>query len=271
MAKVELLEEESQEDLLSVPRTTWSGSVSIGLVNIPVKALAITKDRRTSFRLLHRICKTRISYKRFCQEGDEVGLADIVYGYPLQRDRYIILEKQEIEKAKPESKSRIRLDRFVNFFQADPHYYDITYLLVPNQSEEAYTLLREVMKITGKAGLGKMTISSREHVVLVHYYQNAVVATTLRYPNEVLDPRGMIGELPKPGEEELKLVRKIVDGLSGDLDLSSYKDQYRERIEALIKTKLNEAIAIKEEKKKVTRSVAKGLMESLRTTAESLK
>ncbi len=265
------MEEQRPEDALLVPRTTWSGSVSIGLVNIPVKAQAITKDKRVGFRLLHRACKTRISYKRFCQEGDEVPLEDIVYGYPLQKNKYIILEKKEIEKAKPESKSRIRLDRFVNFFEVDPHYYDITYLLFPSQSEEAYVLLREVLAITGMAGIGKMTISSREHVVLVHYYKNAIVATTLRYPNEVLDPRGMVGELPEPGTEEMELVRKIVDGLSGDIDLSVYKDQYNENIEALIKSKLSEAIAIKEEKKKAPKPAARGLMEALRTTAKSLK
>jgi DNA end-binding protein Ku len=271
MAELEQLEEQMPEEALSVPRTTWSGSVSIGLVNIPVKALAITKERRVSFRLLHRTCKTRISYKRFCQEGEEVPLSEIVFGYPLSKNRYIVLEKKEIEKAKPESKNRIRLDRFVNFFELDPHYFDITYLLVPNQSEEAYVLLRKVLELTGEAGIGKMTISSHEHVVLVHYYQKAIVATTLRYPDEVLSPKGMLRDLPEPGEEEMKLVREIVDGLSGDLDLSACKDQYRERVEALIKSKLGEAIAVKEGKKKAAKPAAKGLMETLRATAESLK
>ena len=271
MAELEQLEEARPEGALSVPRTTWSGSVSIGLVNIPVKALAITKKKSVSFHLLHRTCKTRVSYKRFCQEGEEVPLSEIVFGYPLSKNRYIVLEKKEIEKAKPESKNRIRLDRFVNFFELDPHYFDITYLLVPNQSEEAYVLLRKVLELTGKAGIGKMTISSREHVVLVHYYQNAIVATTLRYPDEVLNPKGMLGDLPEPVEEEMKLAREIVEGLSGDLDLSAYKDGYRERMEALIKSKLGEAIAVKEEKKKAARPAAKGLMETLRATAESLK
>ena len=132
-------------------------------------------------------------------------------------------------------------------------------------------LLKKVLELTGKAGIGKMTISTREHVVLVHYYQNAIVATTLRYPDEVLNPKGMLGDLPEPGEEEMKLVREIIDGLSGDLDLSAYKDQYRERVEALIKSKLGEAIAVKEKKKKAARPAARGLMEALRTTAESLK
>ena len=190
MADVELLEETKTEDAPFLPRMIWSGSVSIVPVNIPVKALAITKKKSVSFHLLHRSCKTRISCRRFCQEGDdEVLLSDIVCGYPIQWNRYMVLNKKEIEQSKPESENRIRLDRFVNFFKLDAHCFDITYLLVPNQSEEAYVLLKNVLELTGRAGIGKTTISSREHEVLVHYYQNAIIVTTLRYPDEVLNPR----------------------------------------------------------------------------------
>ena len=171
------------------PRTSWSGSLGIGLVNIPVKAMLMTKDMRISFRMLHRSCKTAISFKRFCQEGEEVSLSDIVYGYPLGNNRYVVLEKKEIEEARPESKSSIALDRFVNFFEIDPHYFEKTYLLLPDRSEEAYSLLREVMEKTAKAAIGRITFHTRERPVLVHYYRQALVATTMRYPEEVLDPQ----------------------------------------------------------------------------------
>jgi DNA end-binding protein Ku len=144
------------------PRTTWSGSLRIGLVDIPVKALLMTKDARISFRMLHKSCKTPISIKRFCQEGEEVTLADIVYGYPIGKDRYAVLEKKDIEAAMPESKNTIALDRFVNFFEIDPHYFKKTYLLFPDRSEEAYSLLRSVMEKTGKAAIGRITLRSRE-------------------------------------------------------------------------------------------------------------
>jgi len=253
------------------PRTTWSGSLRIGLVNIPVKALLMTRDVRISFRMLHRSCKTQISFKRFCQEGEEVGLGDIVYGYPLGKDRYAVLEKKEIEAAGPESKNTIALDRFVNFFEIDPHYFEKTYLLLPDKSEEAYSLLRTVMEKTAKAAIGRITFHSRERPVLVHYYRQAVVATTMRYPEEVLDPEGYqaIKDLPEPQEKELELAMEIIKSLSGELDLSAYHDQYKERIETLVRSKMEGAVAVPEKKK--ARTSAKSLMEALRLTAESLK
>jgi len=263
-----LPEEEPPE--VAPTRSIWSGNLRIGLVNIPVKAVSITKDKRISFRMLHRSCKTPISYKRFCQEGEEVSLADIVYGYPLGRNKYVVLEKKEIDDAKPASRNVIELDRFVNFFQVDPHYFDRTYLLLPDKSEEAYSLLRSVMEKTGKAAIGRITIHSRERVVLVHDFRKAIVATTLRYPDEVLDPEGnaALRELPEPGEKELELALEIVKGLTGDLNFAAYKDEYRERVEALIRSKM-EGIVTTPEKKKA-RPAAKSLMDALRMTAESL-
>jgi DNA end-binding protein Ku len=262
---------EEEEEQKAAPRAIWSGILRIGLVNIPVKAVSVTRDLRISFRMLHRSCKTPISFKRFCQEGEEVNLADVVYGYPLQKNRYIILEKEEIEKAKPESRRVIDLDRFVNFFAVDPHYFNRTYLLLPDRSEDAYSLLRRVMEKSGKAAIGRMTISSRERVVLVHYYQKAIVATTLRYQDEVLDPETFpaLQELPEPKERELELAEEIVKGLSGELDISAYKDQYREKIESLVRSKM-EGLVIAPEKKKA-KPAAKSLMDALRQTAESLK
>jgi len=240
-------------------------------VNIPVKALSLTRDKRISFRMLHRSCKTPISFKRFCQEGEEVPLDDIVYGYPLQKNKYVILEKKEIDKAKPESKKVIRLDRFVNFFEIDPHYFDKTYVLLPDNSEEAYSLLRAVMEKTGKAAIGRMTISSKERAVIVHYYQKAIVATTLKYADEVNDPEKMqpLQDLPVPGEKELKLAEEIVKGLTGDLELAGYQDEYRKRIESLVKSKIDGIIVAPEKGK--AKPPAKNLMDALRKTAESLK
>ena len=235
----EKVEEEEETDVIPA-RAVWSGSLSMGLVNIPVRAVPITKDKKISFRMLHKSCSTPISYKRFCEEGDEVPESETVYGYKVGRGKYLIFDKKEISAAKPESSKVIALDRFVNFFLADPHYFERTYLLVPDGSEAAYSLLRKTLEKTGKAAIGKMTMSSKERIVLIHYYQNAIVATTMRYSDEVLDPSLMqeIKDLPEPGEKEMALATDIADRLSGDLDLSGYHDGYRERIEALISSKL---------------------------------
>ena len=256
----------------ALPRTTWSGNLRIGLVNIPVKALLMTKNLRTGFRMLHKSCQTPISFKRFCQEGEEVAFSDIVYGYPLGNSKYVVLDKKEIEKAKPQSRNTIALDRFVNFFEIDPHYFDDTYLLLPDRSEEAYSLLRSVMEKTGKAAIGRITLHTRERVVLVHYYRQAVVATTLRYADEVVDPQifPALANLPQPQEKELQLAEQIIKSMSGELDLKAYRDQYKERIEALVRSKMAGAVTLPEKKKKPG-PAAKSLMEALRLTAESLK
>jgi DNA end-binding protein Ku len=243
----------------------------IGLVNIPVKALSLIREKRISFRMLHRSCKTPISFKRICQEGEEVSLADIIYGYPLEKNKYVLLDKKEIDSARLDSKNTILLDRFVNFFEIDPHYFDNTYLLLPDRSEEAYSLLRAVMEKTGQAGLGKITFRSKERLVLAHYYRGAIVATTLRYADELMDPQlfPALQDLAEPGERELDLAMQIIKSLSGELDLKGYKDKYRERIEALVKSKMAGTVVIAEKKR--ARPPAKSLMEALRLTAESLK
>ena len=164
----EEVEEKEKESGLDLPRAIWSGSLSIGLVNIPVTMVPLTRDRRIKFRMLHQKCKTPIHYKRYCEEGEEVPLAEIVHGYQLKRDAYVIFDDEELEAAQPESSGVINLDRFVNFFEADPHYFDKTYLLVPDGSESAYSLLRGVMERTGKAAIGKMTMHAKERVALAH-------------------------------------------------------------------------------------------------------
>lgn len=159
----------------------------------------------------------------------------------------------------------------MNFFQVDPHYFEKTYLLLPDKSEASYSLLRKVMEKTGKAAIGRMTLSSAERIVLVHYYQEALVATTLRYSDEVLDPERFaeLKDLPEPGEREVELAEEIVERLSGDIDLGAYKDEYRERIEALVRSKMSDTVVAVDKKK--VQPAAKSLMDALRMTAESLQ
>ena len=186
----EEVEKGDEEDTLEpIPgHPIWSGSISMGLVNIPVRAIPITIERKISFRMLHQKCKTPISYKLFCEEGDEVPKSEIAFGYKLKGHDYLVFDKKEINSAKPVSSKLIELDKFIEFFQVDPHYFERSFLLIPNNSEKPYALLRKVLEQTGLAAIGKVTMSTNERVILIHYYQNAIVATTLRYPDEVADP-----------------------------------------------------------------------------------
>jgi len=252
------------------PRGVWSGSLSMGLVNIPVRAIPITVEKRPGFKMLHKSCSTPIHYKKYCEKGDEVPDNEVVYGYKLERNKYVVFDKKEIAGARPESSSTIDLDMFVDFFAADPHYFEKTYLLIPDGSEAAYSLLRKAMEKTGRAAIGRMTMKSKERIVLIHYYKNAIVASTIRYPDEIMDPSNMpeINNLPEPDDKELALAEGIMNSLAGDLDLGGYHDRYRERIEAMVKSKIKgETVKLE---KKTRKPAPKDLMEALRATAESL-
>jgi DNA end-binding protein Ku len=160
----------------------------------------------------------------------------------LKGHEYLVFDKKEIDSANPASSKLIDLDRFIDFFQMDPHYFERTFLLIPNGSEG---------------------------VVLIHYYQNAIVATTLRYPDEVKDPSRFseMKDLPEVGEEELTRMTKIVDKMTTDLDLGAYNDGYKERIEALVESKMKGA-EVHLEEKRPKKPAAKSMMEALRETAE---
>ena len=118
--------------------------------------------------MLHQKCKTPISYKLFCEDGDEVPKSEIALGYKLKGHDYLVFDKKEIDSAKPVSSKLIELDKFIEFLQVDPHYFERTFLLIPNNSEKPYALLRKVLEQTGLATIRKVTMSTKERVVLLH-------------------------------------------------------------------------------------------------------
>ena len=222
-------------------RAFWTGALSIGLVNIPVRLAVMVKDHTVQFHLLHRKDGQPVRYERVCTKDNEVvPWEEIVRGFEVREGEYIVLEKEEIDAVKPESDRRIRIDRFINVLSVDPVYFDRTYLLLPDGPADAYALLRETFRTMGKGGVGRITLRTKEYPVLVREYQDALVLTTLHYPDEVTDP-GQIEVLTAIralGTKELSLAGKIVSDLSGEFEIGDYHDTYRERIEALIQSKM---------------------------------
>jgi DNA end-binding protein Ku len=263
--------EESEEKEISLLRPVWTGSISLGLVNVPVKALPITRDRSIHFRMIHRECGTPIHFKKVCEEGKVVGRDEIVYGYEFTGGEYVLLEKEELEEAKPESGSDISLDSFISYFEVDPHYFLKTYLLVPDESDQAYSLLLEAMAETGRAAVGTVTMHSRERIMLIHPYDQGIVATELRYEDEILSPAksSSLSDLPKPTKEELKLAQEIIERLTRPFDHSGYTDKYRERLIEIIRAKAEGRVAELEKKEK--KPSVENLLVALRQTAEGLK
>jgi len=264
-------EVEGSEGRAAPKRPMWKGSITIGLINVPVKLLSMVHEKDFAFRFLHKADGQPLKYERVCTKDNKVvEWKDVVRGYEVSKEEFITFTKEELEAAKPESDRRIRLSKFVDFFSIDPVFFERSYILTPNESGEAYQLLRMSLESLGKAGLGRITMRTKEYPALVHVYRGALVLTTLRYASEVADPRKLedLKGLKEPGKDELELAAKIIKDLSGEFKVSEFKDSYGEKLEELIQKKLKgEKVVIE----KPAKEEAKELMTALQETLSQLK
>lgn len=252
-------------------RPIWTGNITIGLVNLPVKLYAMVYDREISFRFLHKLDGHPLKYQRVCTRDEKIVPWDeVVKGYEVTKNEYIVFNKEELEAVKPESDKRIRLDKFVDYLSIDPIYFQRSYILLPDKSDDAYSLLLAALKRMGKAGAGRITLRTKEYPALVHAYKDSLVLTTLRYAYEVMDPHGFeeLKELKEPGKTELDLAKKIITDLSGEFDITEYEDRYTQKVMELIKKKLKGETIVVE---KPVEEEAKGLMVALRETLKQLE
>jgi DNA end-binding protein Ku len=263
--------EEVEGKELSPKRPIWTGSITIGLVNIPVKLLAMVYDKSISFRFLHKEDNQPLKYQRVCTKDNQViPWKDIARGYEVRKGEFVVLQEEDLEAARPESDRRIRIDKFVDYLSVDPIYFERTYLLTPDRSGEAYRLLLTAMEKMGKAAVGRITLRTKEYPALLHAYKNALVLTTLRYSYEVADPGGLeeLSNMKEPSKGEVELAIKIIKDLSGDFNIEDYQDGYKGKIEQLIGQKLKgEKIVVE----KPVREEAKELMTALEETLKQLK
>jgi DNA end-binding protein Ku len=171
----------------------------------------------------------------------------------------------------PESSDKIDIDRFIPYTEVDPVYFNKSYYLVPDGDEDAYSLLRKALKETGRAGLGKFTLRTKEYPVLVHFYRETLALTTLSYEYEVIPPEDleMVGDLDETSKDELELAIKIIDQLKGEFDLSEYKDTFSLKVKELAEERLKgKAVEVAEERP--PKEEIKELMQALQETLEKL-
>ncbi|MDD1674207.1 MAG: Ku protein [Methanomicrobiales archaeon] len=252
-------------------RPIWRGTISIGLVNVPVRLHSMIKERGWSFRLLHRDDGQPLRYERVCTKDDKViPWEDTVRGYEVRKGEYVVFEKEELESILPESDKRIRIDKFVYYLSLDPVYFDRPYMLSPDGNSDPYVLLHEALLKQEKAGVGRLTLRTKEYPVLIRPYHGALVLTTLRYAQEVTDPGkfGELEELSAAKPKEVEVAEKIVSELSGDYDVREYHDRVREQIELLVKKKLAGEKIVREAPR---HEEAKELMAALQETLQQLK
>jgi len=226
-------------------RAIWKGSISFGLVSIPVGLFSAETRDEISFRQLDKKNLSPVGYKKYNkQTGKEVELDDIVKGYEYEDERYVLISDEDLKRANPEKTQTVDITDFVNLDDIDPEYFDKPYYLAPlKKNAKAYALLREALKRSGKVGIAKVVIRSREYLGAVIPHNEVLVLEILRYPHEI---RG-VDDLELPGDElekmgvtdrEVKMAEMLIDGMTADWDPSKYHDTYRDDLMALIHKKI---------------------------------
>lgn len=223
-------------------RSTWRGALKLSLITIPVRAYPATREQAdVSFRQFHRRCHTRIELRKWCPTC-EVQLAseDIIKGYETSRGRYVFVEKEEIDRLRPETSTTIPISDVIDAARIDPRYVERTYYLAPDSKEagEAFSVVREALG--ARAAIGRLALHGREYVVAVLADEDAMRLYTLRTAGEVR-AREDIGPLEfatgRTKADEVKLARRVLDTFESDADLSSFVDQYQERLRDMLRKK----------------------------------
>lgn len=229
-----------------VARSIWKGSISFGLVNIPIKLYSATEDRVFSF---NQLCENghRIQYKRWCPvEEREVSYNEIKKGYEISKDNYVVIEKEELKNIKIKTTKTIDIKQFVDREELDPIFIEKSYYVGPDSKtvDKAYSLLVNILRDTEKVAIGKVVLRDREQLVALRAYQRGIVMHVLHYLDEIrpLDEIKEISEIAsakvKLEEQELSLGKTLVEQLSADeLDVSEYSDAYTKQVEELIEAK----------------------------------
>jgi len=254
----------------------WSGTISFSLVAIPVQLVKAVEPGRVSFRMLHSTDHSPLLRRMVCpKEGKIVPAEEIVRGYEIGEDKYILVTDEELESVSPERSRTIEIVEFIDMAEVDSIYYDHPYYLVPAKGgEKAYRLLVEVMRRTKKAGLAKFVLGEREYLVAVTGRSGALVLITLHYSEEVLSDVEIVpGEGTIDAAEKSRL-KKIINGMTADFNPGKYADERREKIVKLLRkiakeTAPVEAPGVEEEEGAGPVDLIAALEESMRKVKKS--
>jgi DNA end-binding protein Ku len=236
-----------------MPRSIWSGAISFGLVNVPVKLYSAVSRKTVRFHQLHGRDGVRIQQKRVNpQTGEEVAYDEIVKGYEISPDRYVVITPDELEALDPKKTRSIDIEDFVELDEIDPIFFDHPYYLAPDKgAAKPYKLLLEAMKASGKVAIARVVIRQKESLVAIRPAGDVLTMETMLFADEVV-PHERLDDLPgeevEASDRELKMARQLIDSLSGEFEPEKYHDTYRERVLDLIERKAEgEEVAVQPE------------------------
>ncbi len=226
-----------------MPRAIWSGAISFGLVNVPVKLYSATSPKTVRFNQISGKTGARIKQKRVdASTGEEVAFEDIVKGYELGPDRYVEIDPAELDALDPKATRSIDIEEFVDLEQIDPIYYDSSYYLAPSAGgAKAYRLLLEAMRDAGKVAIGRVVLRSKQQLCALRASGEVLTLSTMLFGDEIVSPESL-DELDtaagaEASERELAMARQLIESLSSAFDPTRHRDEYRERVLALIEAK----------------------------------
>jgi DNA end-binding protein Ku len=226
-----------------MPRAIWNGSISFGLVNIPIKLYNAVSRKNVSFHQIDANTGARIKMQRVSSKtGEEVPFEQIVKGYELSPDRYVLVEPQELDALDPESSHSIDIEEFVDLAEIDPIFFDAAYYVAPGKAaEKPYALLAKAMEEQGKVALARFVMRTKQYLAAVRAKEGMLLLSTMVYPDEVVPPE-QLPELEsvdsvKVNDKEVAMAAQLIDSLSAEFEPERFKDTYREQVLDLIERK----------------------------------
>ena len=225
-----------------MPRPVWTGTISFGLVAIPVKLFHAVREQSVSFNQLDDRTMARIKYKKVSAlDGEEVPEEHIVKGYEVSKDRYVVVDPDELEPFIPSATKTVELEEFVDLDEIDPVYFDSAYYVAPGTTPKPYVLLARAMEESGKVGIGRFVMRNKQYIAAIRAEDGRLLMSTLAYADEVVDP-AEIDELQglddvDVSSKEVTMAESLVESLTAAFEPQKYRDEYREQVLDLIQIK----------------------------------
>ena len=226
-------------------RPIWTGTLSFGLLNVPIKLMPAERKVDLHFRMLDARDKTPIRYERVnAESGEEVPWKEIVKAYEFSKGSYVVLDEKDLAEAAAENRETVELETFVDAADVSPAYFEKPYILEPGKkAEKGYVLLREVLARTGKVGIGRVVIRTREYLAMVMPQDDALLLVLLRFPQELVDVSDY--KLPEGGaaqwrisDKEMAMATQLIESMAGKWTPEEYKDEFRDRLQKVIEKRM---------------------------------
>ena len=258
-------------------RAIWSGTISFGLLNVPVKLYSAVSRKTIRFNELRESDSSRVRHKRVAEADDkEVPYEEIVRGYEISPDRYVVFSRDELEELNPAKTRAIEIQDFVDIEQIDPIYFDSPYYLAPAEgAEKAYGLLVRAMEASGKAAIARFVLRNKEHLAAIRPMDGVLTLTTMRFADEVVSPKELDDVLPDSSprveKREREMAEKLIDSLAADFKPEKYRDEYREQLLSLIEQKAEGKQVVASESEEPEPTKAPDLMAALEESLAAVK